>query len=459
MNFIIDDIKEILKRHKVAAYIVGGYVRDKLMKAGNNPKDIDIVYDGDIETFVEELRQRGYGVFQLKQEMGIYRAVIEDKILDIAKLKGNSIEEDLSYRDFTINAIALKLIENKIIDPYKGRNHLQSRTIHEVSEDSIKNDRIRILRAERLAIKYGFHFSKACEEHIIEESKYIKNCPKERIFNEFIRILEEDKDSKAFEELEKYGVLKHLMPYIEELKTIGKCRYHIEDAFTHMNLVYKNFTEILEGRLHIDGLDLNIFDEKLGELPIKIYMAFAAFSHDIGKVKCYVKNGDKVSFIGHDKVGARIIGEVCRKLGFPKRAQKFVEKLTEAHMYPLGLCKNKIKKYKKSFYKLFCRYDEYIPYILTLSYCDIHATKMLYDPDNEEAEFIAYLERLFKEYGLFRKVKDNKFLNGKEIIELTGAQGEEIKYILEELDRFTYYEEINSKEDAVKMIKGIRSCL
>lgn len=459
MNFIIDDVKEILKKIKGTAYIVGGYVRDKLIKAIDTSKDIDIVYDGDIEIFIEELRQKGYGVFQLKQEMGIYRAIIEEKILDIAKLKGDSIEEDLSYRDFTINAIALELINNEIIDPYKGRNHIKNRVIHEVSEDSIKNDRIRILRAERLAIKYGFHLSKSCEEHIIEESKYIKDYPKERIFNEFIRILEEDKKGKAFEDLEKYGVLKYLMPYIEELKTIGKCRYHIEDAFTHMNLVYRNFIEILNEKLYIDGLDLNIFDEKLGEIPIKNYMAFAAFSHDIGKVKCYVKNGDKVSFIGHDKEGARIIGEVCGELGFPKRAQKFVEKLTEAHMYPLGLCKNKVKNYKKSFYKLFSRYNEYIPYILTLSYCDIHATKMLYDPDNEEEEFIAYLERLFKEYSLFRKIKDNRFLNGKEIIELIGAEGEEIKYILEELDRFTYYGEIKSKEDAVKMIKSIRSGL
>ncbi|MCY6370239.1 HD domain-containing protein [Clostridium ganghwense] len=459
MNFVIDDVKDILNRNNDFAYIVGGYIRDKLIKAKNVPKDIDIIYDGDIQLFIKELRKKDYSVFELKQEMGIYRAVKENKTLDIAKLKGDSLEEDLSYRDFTINAIALKLMDNKIIDPYKGRNHLQNRIIHEVSEESIKDDRVRILRAHRIAIKYGMHFSKSCENHIIDGSKYIKDYPKERIFNEFIRILEDDKEGKAFEELERYGVLQHLIPYIDELKVIGKCKYHIEDAFTHMNLVYKNFIEVLRGRLYIKGLDLNIFDKKIGEFPIKCYMAFAAFSHDIGKAKCYTKNGDKVSFIGHDKEGAKIISEVCSELGFPKRAQKFIEKLVEAHMYPLGLCKNKVKNYKKSFYKLFSRYDEYIPYILVLSFCDIHATKMLYDPDNEEDEFIAYLERLFKEYSLYRQAKEKRFLNGSEVIELTGAQREEIKYILEELDRLTYYGEIKDKEEAIKIIKGIRVSL
>lgn len=453
MEWIIKDIKDIVRSIGGEAYIVGGYIRDKLLKKNEDFKDLDIIFDGNINVFIKALADKGYNIFIVKEEIGIYRAIIKDKILDIAVLKEGSVEDDLKSRDFTINAIALKLVDNKIIDPFRGRTHINAKLIHEVNENSIKNDRIRILRAYRFAIKCGMHFSRTCEEHIKEESKYIKYSAKERIFNEFIEIVREDKNGIAFEELDKYGVLKELLPYIDELKTIGKCKYHIEDAFTHMNLVYLNSKELLRGVLRVKGLDLNIFGCKLGQIPISIYFSLAAFCHDIGKAKCYKKVDDKVSFIGHDKEGAKIMKEVCNNLGLPKKAERFITTLIEAHMYPLSLCKNNIKNYKKSFYKFFSRYEGYIPYILALSYCDMHATKMLYDPDNEENLFKEYIEKLLEEYDLYKKVKEVRFVDGREIIQITGAKREEIKRLIEEMDRKVYYREVNDREEALKYLR------
>ncbi|KOA19106.1 multifunctional CCA protein [Clostridium homopropionicum DSM 5847] len=457
MREIIDNIKKVLHITNGNVYIVGGYIRDKLLNMEVISEDLDIIYEGDIKDFIDNLEMIGYSIFPIKESIGIYRSVIKGKIIDIAKLKGRNIEEDLRSRDFTINAIALKLIENKIIDPFKGREHLKAKLIHEVTDNSIKDDKVRILRAYRLSLKLGMHFSKSCEEHIIEESRYIKQYPKERIYTELIKLIEEDKEAIAFEALERCGVLQNLIPYIDELKVIGKCRYHIEDAFTHMNLVYKNFKALLKGNLTIKGLDLELLNNKLGGTYIKSYIAFAAFSHDIGKAKCYKKIEDKVSFIGHDKVGAEIISEVCEELGFPKEGKKLIEILVEAHMYPLGLCKNRVKNNKKSFYKLFSRYDKFIPFILTLSYCDMYATKMLYDPDNEEELFKKYIEQLFEEYKLFRKARDNRFINGKQVMEITKREGKEIKLVLEDLEKKTYFGLINNAEEAINYLKGIKN--
>ncbi|QGU93837.1 HD domain-containing protein [Clostridium bovifaecis] len=454
MDQIIKDIKDTIGNIGGAAYIVGGYIRDKFLKNNKDFKDLDIIFDGDINLFIKELKYKGYNIFVLKEEIGIYRAIIKDKILDIAVLKEDSIEEDLKSRDFTINAIALKLVDNKIVDPFRGRAHIDAKLIHEVSEDSIKKDRIRILRAYRFAIKYGMHFSRACEEHIIKECKYIKFSPKERIFNELIEIIREDKNGIAFEELDKCDVLKELLPYIEELKTVGKCKYHIEDAFTHMNLVYLNSKELLRGAISVKGLDLSIFASELGEVPLGIYFSLAAFCHDIGKAKCYKEVNDKVSFIGHDEEGAKIMREVCNNLGLPKKAERFITILTEAHMYPLSLCKNNIKNYKKSFYKFFSKYGQYIPYILALSYCDMHATKMLYDPDNEENLFKEYIEKLLEEYKFYKHIKEVRFIDGREVIEITGVKGEEIKKLIEEMDRKVYYREVNNRDEALKYLRG-----
>lgn len=456
MKEIIDIIKKVLHITNGDAYIVGGYIRDKLLNKKVVHEDLDIIYEGDINSFIDNLEKLGYSVFTIKESIGIYRTVIKGKIVDIAKLKGINIEEDLRSRDFTINAIALKLIDNKIIDPFKGREHLKAKLIHEVTDNSIKDDRVRILRAYRFSLKLGMHFSKSCEEHIIEESRYIKEYPKERIYSELIKLIEEDKEAVAFEALEICGVLRNLMPYIDELKAIGKCRYHIEDAFTHMNLVYKNFKDLLKGNLNIKGLDLELLNKRLGGTYIKSYMAFAAFSHDIGKAKCYKKTEDKVSFIGHDKVGAEIISDVCEELGFPNEGKKLVEILVEAHMYPLGLCKNSIKNNKKSFYKFFSRYNKFIPFILTLSYCDMYATKMLYDPDNEEEFFKKYIELLFEEYKLFREARYNRFINGNQVMEITKREGKEIKLVLEDLEKKVYFGQINNAEEAINYLKGIK---
>lgn len=456
MENIIKDVKVISEKTNCLVYIVGGYIRKKFTHNKNNIKDVDIIVSGNIKIFIEELKKKGYSVFVIKKDMNIYRAIKEDKILDIAKIKHPNIEMDLRERDFTINAIAVNVLNDNVIDPYSGIEHINEGLIHEVTSHSIRNDRIRILRAERFKINYGMHLSFQCKNHIKEESKYIKECPKERIFTEMMNILEIDSDAIAFNVLEEDGVLKHIIPYIAKLKVIGKCKYHIEDAFTHMNLVYKNFKEILKGNLKINGMDLKLFSTYIGGYSIKNYMAFAAFCHDIGKANCYVKNGEKISFIGHDKEGANIVHELCNELGFPKKGTKFISNLVEGHMYPLGLYKNNIKNYKKSFYKLFSRYKEYIPYILILSYCDIHATKMLYDPDCEEEECVKFLEKLFIEYKVFETCKNNRFLNGKNIKEIIGIQCKEIGYILEELDRETYYNKITNKNEAIKFVKNIR---
>lgn len=453
---IIENIKKVVKDIGGEVYIVGGYIRDKLLNTKEASKDLDIIYNGDIKLFLDKLTLDGFHIITLKDEQQIYRAILNDITVDIALIKGESIEEDLGARDFTINAIALKLIDNKIIDPFNGRRHLNAKLIHPVNENSISDDSVRILRAYRLAIKYGMHFSKECEKQIIDNKHNIMKFPKERIFNEFMQIIKCDKFGRAFEELDTLGVLKNLLPYIDELKTVGRCKYHIEDAFTHMNLVYKNSKALLNGELFIEGLDLNIFNNNIGEFLISEYFSFAAFCHDIGKFVCHREKDGRVSFIGHDKEGAKIMMDICNKLGFPKEAKKFICSLIEAHMYPLGLCKNNVKHYKKSFYKFFLRYNKYVEYILALSFCDMHATKMLYDPNNEEKIFKSFLERLYKEYNEFKDAINSEWIDGKLVMEITGAEGEEIRTILNDVYKNIYYKELNNKEDVLKYLNKIK---
>ena len=257
INIFIKTFKITLEKAGGDAYIVGGYIRDKLIHPKINPKDIDFIYSGNIDKLILELEGQGYKFLPIKQAVSMYRMIFEDITVKISKMNGENIKEDLSKRDFTINAICMDIKENKIIDPFKGRNYISSRIIHNVNDKSLDDDPIRILRGIRTYISYGMHFSLGTERKVVEIAPRLKHCTKKSVFNEFMKIIQCDKEGKAFYLLDDYNILRNMFPYIDELKTIGKCKYHLEDAFTHMNLTYETFKNILNSRIQIKGFDLN----------------------------------------------------------------------------------------------------------------------------------------------------------------------------------------------------------
>lgn len=323
MRKIIKLIKSIICDTDMQAYLVGGYIRDKLINIKNNPNDLDIVLEGNVEGVLNVLCQNGFKVFELKKEHNIYRAVLGNYTVDISKMKGQNIEEDLLKRDFTADAIALNLRNNKIIDPLKGRLHIKRRILQSVDENSFKDDPVRILRGIRFYIKYGMHFSGYTEEYIRSEAKNILRFPTDRVLDEFIHGIHDDENGIFFEVMDQYMVLKNVLPYMEELKTVGKCKYHLVDAFTHMNTAYHVFKDLKKGIMQVKNLNMERFNKKIGLYDESDYLAFATFVHDIGKYASYSKEGDKVSFRGHDEKGLEIIEKVCDKLKFPGDAKKW----------------------------------------------------------------------------------------------------------------------------------------
>ncbi|MFD3158619.1 CCA tRNA nucleotidyltransferase [Haloimpatiens sp. FM7330] len=452
MKKIIDEIKRFAIKNCNNVYAVGGYIRDKLINNKNKYEDIDIIYDGNIENLINYLKVKKYKVICINKNIKIYRVYNDGIVLDICSLKGDSLKQDLEKRDYTINAIALDLCSNKIVDPFQGRKHILNRTIHYVNKDSIKEDRVRILRGVRLAIKYDMHFSVDTEVCIRTEAKFISNCTKERIFDELMKIIKADTFGNAFEMLDTYGILKDLLPYIEQLKTIGKCKYHIEDVFTHMNTTYKVFKDLSNFKFNLKGLNYDKFNIQIGNYKLQDYLAFSAFVHDIGKYECYKKQGKKVSFINHDKVGSMIMNSFCKFWRFPRDAKNIVVKVVEGHMYPLILFKNNVKNYRDSFYKFFVKYDKFVTYILTISFCDVYATELFLDMNNEKEKYKEYIEKIFKEYEIYKNIKDNRLLKGNEVIQLIGKEGRIVSEILDEIDYLRYKGRITTAQEAIDFI-------
>lgn len=393
---IIKDIKDIMKILNIDAYIVGGYIRDKLIKIKDEPKDLDIVVESNIYEFIKELEAKDY--ILISYDNNSCKMTYGNKLLNISELKGNTIEDDLAHRDFTMDSIAINLEDNKIIDPFKGRLHIKRRIIQAVNNESIKNDPIRILRGIRFYIKYGMHFSAYTEVDIRDQAKKILDCPKNLVESEIINIIHNDESGVFFEVADQFYVLKELLPYVEELKRIGKCKYHAVDAFTHMNTAYHVFKDMQKGYLKIEGVDLSSLKKNIGDYDILDYLAFGIFAHDIGKYESYKKDGDKISFRGHDITGFNIITKVCDNLGFSSESKEFVCCIVKNHMYPLGIFKNSDGDYKNNFYNFFDRFKEKSPYLIIASFCDVYATRMYLDVENEKNKYMDFIQSMFVEY-------------------------------------------------------------
>lgn len=455
MKKYIDIISNIVNRIGGECYLIGGYVRDKLFNPQNDPQDIDLVYKGNFELLISELKLKEINFFALKKEVGIYRASIDGYTIDLCKMKGNNINDDLEKRDFTVNSIALKLVDNKIFDPYKGKKSIESRTLMQTSTSSIKNDPIRILRGVRLCVKYQMHFNLETKQNIRNEAANLKLCKKERFQLEFMKLIESDDTGMAFELLDNYEILKHILPYIEELKTVGKCKYHVEDAYDHMNRTYMTFRDFLKGKLSIDGINVSEFSEKIGSFKKESFVAIAAFSHDIGKYNsCKIKE-EKVSFFGHEKVGTQIMVTTLDELGFSKPATKLIVNIIEAHMFPLEFYKSNQQNKKEAYYKFFVKYDGYVQEILVISLCDIYATDY-YNTRCDLDKYKLFIQKLQLEYNEYRRLKRDKLIDGNDIIRVTGVKGENIKVIVEDIERLRYLKKLNSKKDVLEYIEKFK---
>ena len=168
-DFILSQINE--------GYLVGGSVRDALM--GKSFVDRDISIKG-AEDFAHKLAEQFDATFiVLDPEYKIYRLVLEDKVnyLDISEIQGVNIEEDLSRRDFAMNAIAIDLSNGEIIDPYKGQEDIENKVIRHIKDSNFEEDPLRISRAFRFASTTGFELSEETKK-CINKYKHLLFPPK-----------------------------------------------------------------------------------------------------------------------------------------------------------------------------------------------------------------------------------------------------------------------------------------
>ena len=325
-DFILSQINE--------GYLVGGSIRDALMGKPFVDRDIAIK---DAEIFAKKMAEKFNATFiVLDPEYKIYRLVLEDKInyIDISEIQGGvNIENDLSRRDFTINAIAYDLSKNEIIDPYNGIKDVENKIIRHIKDINFEEDPLRILRAFRFASTTGFELSSDTKVCIEKYKHLLFNPAQERINYEIMKLFGGDKCSETLLVMDDFGILEELFPQVKKMKKVPPNTHHHLDLFHHVVETVRNIEELylnstLEEKEHLDSVDF-------GGFPRINHLKLAGFLHDIGKFSTWtIEDTGRHRFIKHDDVGAKMAIPFLKDLKFSKKQIDYISQMIKNHIYP-----------------------------------------------------------------------------------------------------------------------------
>lgn len=335
---IVKELSDFTIKSKSEAYVVGGFVRDYLLNINKEGLDIDVMVVGDAVKFAEKFAKTkhskltavyknfGTALLQLddiKIEFASSRVESYDRSSRKPRVEFGTLDEDLSRRDFTINALAVDLRNPiTIIDHYNGIDDLNSKMIRTPLEPdkTFFDDPLRIMRAFRFASKLNFAIDHVTLSSISVNCQRLKEdevVSQERISNEFLLILQSPKPSIGLNLMYLTGAMDIIFPEISKMAGVDQRKdYHHKDVFYHTLEVVDN----------------------IAELTNDVWLRYASLVHDIAKPKTkkFVE-GIGWTFHGHEELGARMMKKIFDRMRFPNDRLEYVEKLIRLHLRPAAL--------------------------------------------------------------------------------------------------------------------------
>lgn len=434
MQSKIEQILIRLKKSGYEAYMVGGCVRDLLL--GKEPDDYDITTNALPDEIIEVFK--GYKTLSLGKRYGTITVIFEDETFEITTYRteqgysdsrhpdkvmfSNRIEEDLTRRDLTINAMAM---DKDIIDLHGGRDDLKNKIIRAVGnpDERFKEDALRMVRAIRFATVLDFQIEECTFNSILENSHLLKNVAPERLKPEMNKILLSDSPSRGLELLARTKALKYIL---EELyDCVGfeqRTKYHDKTVFEHIKCV-------------VDSTEVNLKQR------------MAAMLHDVAKPKTFsLDENGQGHFYGHDEVGAEIAEKALRKFGYSKNFIKQVQTLIYEHM----------KVHEEMTDKALRRQIRRVGVENILDLYSLMLADRMCTIADRDMDFLLNRRDRIKQLLKEDTVKE-KFLclNGNDIKELGYSEGRQIGEILRYLEEIVLDKpQLNKKEYLIEILKN-----
>lgn len=445
-------ISEAAERNNQSVYIVGGYVRDLLMKRKAST-DIDFV----TEQSGIELAQNVAQDIDPKLKVSVFKtygtAMIKYKDLELEfvgarkesytensrkpEVEGGTLEDDQKRRDFTINAMAISLNKDnfgELIDPFNGVEDLEKEILRTPLEpaQTYSDDPLRMMRAVRFASTLGFTIEENSLEAIRQEAERIEIVSMERIMVEFNKIMLSEKPSVGLKLMEQTGLLKLVIPELIELKGVEEV-----EGQTHKD----NFYHTLEV---VDNISVNTDN---------LWLRWAALLHDIGKAptKKFVE-GTGWTFHGHEFLGSKMVKTLFQRLKLPLGSDmKYVQKMVKLSSRPIALITDDASD--SALRRLLFDAGEDLEELFTLCKADITTkNSKKQEKFKKNFEYVAVKIKEVEEKDQVRNFQPP--ITGEEIMEMFNLQpGREIGILKEKVKEAILEGEIpNEKEEATKFV-------
>ncbi|MCX6003170.1 MAG: HD domain-containing protein [Chloroflexi bacterium] len=465
-------ISEFLAEQKVPAYLVGGFVRDTLL--GRDTMDIDIAVGANALEIAPRLAELLGGKFVLLDESNkIGRIVLKDWVIDIASFTGR-IEDDLSRRDFTIDAMAVDLKhlvgdnqDVSLVDPLEGQADLDQGILRIVAETAFGADPVRLLRAVRLATELGFSIDRKTEVEIRRSAHLIASVPGERVREEFLRLLGCSRGGQFLDYLDKLGMLTAMIPELALEKGVEQPQEHRWDVFEHSIKAVSAVDFILrQGVWEYQTGDVlstvswspsmaQYFNQTVNSGSTRrSLLKLAALLHDIAKPQSKSFEGTgRMRFLGHPEKGAIITEKILERLRFSAKEVKLVSMVIKCHHRPTQMSQGELPS-KRAIYRYFRDVGEASIDTLYFSLADHLATRgsgLLIPQWQLHTKIVEHvLEEHFQQESV---VPLPKLIDGNDLINIFGMKpGARIGELLEQIREARASGELTTRKEALDYI-------
>jgi len=439
-----ENIVDRLRAAGYDAYFAGGCVRDLLL--GRQPEDFDVATSAHPDEVL--------GMFPRTFVVGAHFGVIlvadeiegREIVTEVATFRSDgaysdgrrpesvrfseSAEEDVVRRDFTINGMLLDPqllresgeVGSSVLDYVHGRADLQARLVRAIGDPDKRfdEDKLRMLRAVRFAARFEFEIEAATAAAIRESASQIAKVSHERVRDELTRMLTEGRARRAFELLDRTGLLTEVLPEISRLQGVEQPpEYHPEgDVWVHTLML-------------------------LEQLPAGVSptLAWGALLHDVGKPATFQRGPGRIRFNGHVEVGVRIAQDIARRLRFSNEETTQIVALVENHMR-FG----DVEKMKASTLKRFFRLPAFSEH-LALHRMDCMAS-------HGGLELYEYAKQRFAETPA-EDVRPELLITGRDLIEAGFQPGPQFKELLAQAEDAQLEGRISTKEEGLALIRSL----